>query len=90
MAHHNYVQQYAPQNCGNKQHWYYYCNHSGNYESKISVKRQLKTQLGERCIAHIKDSRMNKQARYMEVQYCSTHYNHEISLGHKQMHMKLA
>ena len=81
----NYVQQCAPQLYCDKQHWYYYCNRSGIYTSKTKGKRQLKTQgtckLGERCIAHMKAT-IHQLTGTVEVQYCSTHHNHEVSLGH--------
>ena len=88
MTYSNNVKQCAPQKYGNKPHWYYYCNRSGHYQRKSSGKRQLKTQisskLGERCIAHIKAMK-DEQTGKVEVQYCSTHHNHEISLGHIRM-----
>ena len=81
----NYVQQYAPQLYGDKQHWYYYCNRSGVYQSKAQGKRQTKTQgtckLGERCIAHMKVTK-DQVTGSVDVHYCSTHHNHEVSLGH--------
>ena len=81
----NYVQQCVPQLYCDKQHWYYYCNRSGIYNSKTKGKRQLKTQgtckLGERCIAYMKAT-IDQLTGTVEVQYCSTHHNHEVSLGH--------
>ena len=84
----NYVQQCAPQLYGSRQHRYYYCNRSGIYQSKTSGKRQPKTQgsckLGERCIAHIKATH-DQLTGTVEVCYCSTHHNHDVSLGHIRM-----
>ena len=93
----NYVQQCAPQFYGDKQHLYYYCNRSGSYQAKTQGKRHLKTQgtckLGERCIAHMKATKDQRTGK-LEVRHCSTHHNHDVSLGHIRMahetHMKIA
>ena len=57
------------------------------YNSKTKGKRQLKTQgtckLGERCIAHMKAT-IDQLTGTVEVQYCSTHHNHDHeSRAHK-------
>ena len=84
----NYVQQCAPQLYGDRQHWYYYCNRSGVYQSKTQSKRQMNTQgtckLQERCIAHMKITK-NQVTDSVDIHYCSTRHSHEINLGHSRM-----
>ena len=80
----NYVQHSAPQVFSNKQHWYFYCNRSGEHHSQASGVRQLKSQgsckIGERCAAHIRTTK-DLLTDTVEVQYCNVHHNHEMSLA---------
>ena len=88
ISHSNYVQQCAPKVYSSKQHMYYYCNRSGTYISKGQGKRQMKTQgtckVGKMCTAHIKASK-DQLTGIVNVFYCSTHHNHDVSLGHLRM-----
>ena len=96
-THSNYMQQCAPRIYRTKQHWYYYCNWSGTFQSKGRGVRHIISQgsckIGERCIAHIKAIKDMATGEVI-VQYCSTHHNHEVNLGHTRMqhstHMKIA
>ena len=84
----NYVLECAMQNFNEHQHWYYYCNRSGTYTPRGQGKRQLKSQgtckTGEKCISHMKVSK-HLLAEKILVEYCSTHHNHEVKLGHLRM-----
>ena len=86
-THSNYVQQCAPQVYAANQHWYYYYR-SGNYHEKTKDIRHTKGQgsckLGERCIAHVKAIK-DVDTGEVIVHYCSTHHNHEVSMGHLRM-----
>ena len=63
---------------------YYYCNRSGYFSSISTGKRSLKSQgtskLNTYCTAGMTVTQMNSKC--VNVDYCSTHYGHEISLGH--------
>ena len=87
-THSSFVQQCAPQTYASRQHWYYYCNRSGTYKSKTKGVRCIKSQgtckTGQRCIAHIKATK-HLVTGEVDVQYCKTHHNHEVSLGHLRM-----
>ena len=64
---------------------YFYCNRSGNYESKGHTKRQLKLQgsckTASTCIAHIKVVQ-NTSTDEVAVEYCSIHNSHDTNLCH--------
>ena len=47
-------------------------------------KTQGTSKIGEKCIAHMKATTDLLTGRVV-VQYCSTHHNHEVSLGHVRM-----
>ena len=83
--HANYVQECAPQSSSIKQTWYYYCNHSGIYRETgkgiRNTKRQGSSKTGQRCTAHMKVVN-DTDTGEVTVHYCSTHYKHEISMGH--------
>ena len=83
-THSTYVQQCAPRIFNSKKHWYYYCNCSGVYRNTSKGVRHTKSQgtskTGERCIANMKVIEDNSTGE-VDVQYCSTHHNHEVSIG---------
>ena len=45
------------------------------------TKSQGSSKIGERCIAHIKAIEDLTSAE-VAIQYCSTHHNHDVNLGH--------
>ena len=73
--------------------YYFYCSRSGTYKPKGLSKRSLKTQgtskLNSYCTSYMKakQSPDNK----LEVEYCSTHHNHEREIAHLTLpqHVKL-
>ena len=87
-AHSTYVQQCAPRTFTTRRHWYYYCNRSGIYRQRSTGVRHTKSQgtskIGERCIAHIKAIE-NLTSGEVKVEYCSTHHNHDVNLGHLRL-----
>ena len=84
-ANSHYIQLCAPQLYGENEHYYFYCNRSGQYIAKGKGKRQIKTQdtskAGSTCTAHIKAVKTLTTGK-ITAHYCSTHSNHSISLGH--------
>jgi len=70
---------------GSSKHHYFYCNRSGNHESKGHTKRQIKLQgsckAASTCIAHIK-AIQNTLTDEIVVEYCSTHNSHDLNLCH--------
>ena len=79
------MQQCSSRAFTNNRHWYYYCNRSGLYRKRGIGIRHTKSQgtskIGERCIAHIKAIE-DITSGEVSVEYCSTHHNHDINLGH--------
>ena len=63
---------------------YFYCNRSGEYTSKGTGKRCLKSQgtskIGCYCTAHIIAKK--QENGHVFVEFNSTHYNHDIELAH--------
>ena len=82
------MQKCAPKASGDHEVWYYYCNRAGIYQTRGTGKRQLKTQgsakVGEQCTAHMRASK-NLVSGHVDVQYCSTHHNHDTRLGHLRL-----
>ena len=80
-----YVQRCAPKQHNDKEHWYYYCNRAGKYESRGKGGRSLKSQGSSKvishCSAHIHAS-VDMATNMVTVRYNSTHYNHNTQLGH--------
>ena len=78
----HYIQLCAPQLYGENEHYYFYCNRSGQYTVKGKGKRQIKTQgtskAGSTCTAHIKAVKTLTTGK-ITAHYCSTHSNHSIS-----------
>ena len=70
---------------GSTNHYYFYCNRSGDFTSKGHGKRQIKLQnsnkAGTTCVAHIK-VKENNWTNEIQIEYCSTHNNHELQLSH--------
>ena len=87
-THSTYVQQCAPRLFSTGKHWYYYCNRSGLYRTTTKGIRQTKSQgsskIEERCTAHIKAIQDLSSGEVL-VEYCSTHHNHEVNLGHVRL-----
>ena len=79
-----YVQRSAPQMHGNNKHYYYYhCNRAGNYQTRGNNVRSLKSQgkAVSHCSAYIQ-AMVNVREGAVNAKYNSTHYNHELQLGH--------
>ena len=66
---------------------YYYCSRSGYFNSESKGERLLKSQgtskLNTYCTAAITLTKTRSQS--IEVEYCKTHYEHKISLGHLRL-----
>lgn len=64
---------------------YYYCNRSGYFNPRGHNVRSLKSQgtskLNAYCTAAIVVTQ-NEQNLHMQASICTTHYGHEISMGH--------
>ena len=48
------------------------------------TKSQGTSKIGERCIAHIKAIE-DITSGEVDVEYCSTHHNHDVNLGHLRL-----
>ena len=83
-----YVQQCAPKTFNEHRNWYFYCNRSGFYRQRSKGVRHTKSQgtskIGERCRAHMRVTE-DIHTGLVSVQYCSTHHNHDINLGHLRL-----
>ena len=80
-----YVSNCAAKIFHGKEYHYYYCNRAGQYRPRGKGERGLKSQgtskIKPHCSASIKAIKCIKSNK-VTVQYTSTHYNHEIQLGH--------
>ena len=87
-THSLYVQHCAPKVYGDNEHWYYYCNRSGEYTPQgtgmRSVKSQGTSKVSGYCSAHMKVVK-DLKAKSILVYYTSTHHNHQTHLGHLRM-----
>ena len=85
LTHSWYVLHSAPNLRDGYEHYYYYCNRAGKYQSRGSRKRALKSQgtskLSSNCSAYMKVVRC-VNSDFVNLTYSSTHYNHKKQLGH--------
>ena len=64
---------------------YYNCNRSGKYLAKGTGKRRLKSQGSSKMDAHCTSTIQlieNSDTGLYQVNFCKTHYGHEMQLGH--------
>ena len=64
---------------------YYNCNRSGKYIAKGTGKRRLKSQGSSKIGAHCTSTIQlieNSDTGLYQVNFCKTHYGHEMQLGH--------
>lgn len=70
---------------GSANHYYFYCNRSGDFVPKGHGKRQLKLQSSSKTettyVAHIKAIE-NTLTNAITIEYCSTHNTHGLQLCH--------
>lgn len=80
-----YVRDSSMKTYGSANHYYFYCNRSGDFVPKGHGKRQLKLQssskTGTTCVAHIKAIE-NTLTNAITIEYCSTHNTHGLQLCH--------
>ena len=80
-----YVRDSSMKTYGSTNHYYFYCNRSGDFTSKGHGKRQIKLQnsnkTGTTCVAHIK-AMENTLTNKIQIEYSSTHNTHELQLSH--------
>lgn len=81
----HYVQNTAIKKCGNINCLYLNCNRSGSYNPKGLGKRLIKAQgsskCGQLCTSNIK-VREDVVSGITEVEFCSSHCNHEQEIAH--------
>ena len=69
----------------NNKHFSYYCNRAGNYQTRGNNERSLKIQGSNKSVSHCTayiQATVNILKGVVYVKYSSTHYNHELQLGH--------
>ena len=80
-----FVQKSGSQMHDNNKHFYYYCNRAGNYQTRGNNERSLKSQGSNKSVSHCSayiQATVNILKGVVYVIYNSTHYNHELQLGH--------
>ena len=91
-THSSYVLKCAPTISNEAKVWYYYCNRAGVYKPDGKGKHQLKTQgtakIGLQCTAHLRVSQ-HLLTQKISVQYCPTHYNHDLKLAFLRLPQKM-
>ena len=81
----SFVQKSGSQMHDNNKHFYYYCNRAGNYQTRGNNERSLKSQGSNKSVSHCSayiQATVNILKGVVYVKYNSTHYNHELQLGH--------
>ena len=69
----------------NNKHFYYYCNRAGNHQTRGNNERSLKSQGSNKAVSHCSayiQATVNVMKGVVYAKYSSTHYNHELQLGH--------
>ena len=68
---------------------YYYCNRSGNPRISSAGKKQTKLQglskQGFHCTASMVVVTTEHDGRQVQLKMCTTHYGHQLSLGHLRL-----